>query len=95
MATRQGQLDLADWLAVLVPVGQGAIALFLAGDGREAHPLGAIDRPPVIGLELVAQHRAVAIGQQLASPRGKPLKGGHQGLQVGVVVGVVELDVGE
>ena len=63
VATGQGQLDLANQLAVLVPVGQGAVPLFPAGDRREGHRLGAGDRPPVIGLELVPQHRAVAVGQ--------------------------------
>ena len=63
VTTGQGQLDLANKLAVLIPVGQGAVPLFPAGDRREGHRLGAGDRPPVIGLELVPQHRAVAVGQ--------------------------------
>ncbi len=91
----QGQLDPAHQCAVFVEVGAGAVTPLLAGDGGEVHPLGAAGRPPVGRLEVLPQDRTVAVGQQGLRAFGEALQGGDQRVEVRVVVGVVELHVGE
>ena len=95
VAAWQRELQAAHQGALLVEVGPGAITPLLAGQGGEVDPLGRFGRPPAVGLKVLVQHGTVAVGQQPLAPCGEALQGVDQGLQVGVVVGVVELEVGE
>ena len=81
--------------AVFVEGGHGAVAVQLLRDGGKGHAFGVADRPPMAGLELLPQDRTVAVGQQLLAAAAEALHGGDQGRQVGVVVGVVQLQVGD
>ena len=95
VAARQGKFETAHAFAVLEEIDPGAIAPFLAGDGGEGHPIGPLGRPPAVRREGPPQNRAVAVGQQAAAAGREALQGGHQGGQVGVVVGVIEFEVGD
>ena len=95
MTTGQGQFKAAHQFTVFKEVGNGAVAPLLVGNRCKGDACGAFDRPPMAGFEPLAQHRVVVVGQEPCCVAGEPLQGGDQGFEVGVVVRVVELDVGE
>ena len=64
-------------------------------DRGEVRPLGTAGGPPVAGLEVLLDDRTVAVGEQALAAPGEALQGGDQGRQVWVVIGVVELEVGD
>ena len=91
----QGQAELAHGQPLLVEGGEGAVAAQIVGYRGEVDPVRTGGGPPVPGLEVLPQDRTVPVGQQFAAAMCKPLKRGDQGVQVGVVIGVIQLQVGD
>ena len=80
VAAGHGQQQLAEMLAVFQVVGAAAVAIEAEWHRPEAQLLGAgllLQAPPVVGLEVLAQHRTIVVGQHLLAVGGEATHGGH------------------
>lgn len=91
----QGQLDRADVDAAFVEGRAGAIPTLVGGEGREGHTVACFGGPPAVGVEMLPENRAVTVGKHPVGGGGEPLQRVDQRLDVGIVVGVIQLHVGQ
>ena len=92
---RQGQGEAAHQLAPFVEIGHAAVAVELHRDGGEVHRFCLHHRPPGLGIEVLPQDRVIPVGQQALAALGELLQGADQGVQIRVMVRVVQLQVGD
>ena len=91
----QGEGDPPHLNTLFIEVGNGAIAFQADGQGGEVHVVAALHGPPGIGLEVLAQDRIVLVGEQAAATGSEATHGGDQVIQIPVVIGVIQLKIGD
>ena len=95
MQTGHRQADATDQRAPLVEVGLGVISFQGDWQSCEVDAICTADRPPGLGLEMFPQDWIVVVGQQVCAAIAKAFEGADQIIEIGVMVGVVKLQVGD